>query len=50
MLPSDLQYTLPSSDELIDSDDFPVNNEDQNFVPNVLLFLLDGLMLKAIAI
>jgi Uma2 family endonuclease len=41
MLPSDLQYTLPSSDELIDSDDFPVDNEEQNFVPNVLLFLLE---------
>jgi len=41
MLSSDLQYTLPSSDELIDSDDFPVDNEDQNFVPNVLLFLLE---------
>lgn len=41
MLPSDLQSTLPSSDELIDSDDFPVDNEEQNFVPNVLLFLLE---------
>lgn len=41
MLPSDLQYTLPSSDELLDSDDLPVDNEDQNFVPNVLLFLLE---------
>ena len=41
MLSSDLQYSLPSSDELIDSDDFPVDNEDQNFVPNVLLFLLE---------
>ena len=40
MLSSDLQFILPSSDELIDSDDFPVDNEDQNFVPNVLLFLL----------
>ena len=43
MLPSDLQSTLPSSDELIDSDDFPVDNEEQNFVPNVLLFLLEYL-------
>ena len=41
MLPSDLQYTLPISDELIDSDDFPVDNEEQNFIPNVLLFLLE---------
>jgi Uma2 family endonuclease len=43
MLSSNLQYTLPSSDELIDSDDFPVDNEEQNFVPNVLLFLLEYL-------
>lgn len=41
MLPSDLQSTLPSSDELPDSDDLPVDNEDQNFIPNVLLFLLE---------
>lgn len=41
MLPSELSYTLPSSDELIDSDDFPVDNEEQNFIPNVLLFLLE---------
>ncbi|NJM59641.1 MAG: Uma2 family endonuclease [Oscillatoriales cyanobacterium RU_3_3] len=41
MLPTDLPQTLPSSDELIDSDDFPVDNEDQNFIPNVLLFLLE---------
>jgi Uma2 family endonuclease len=32
---------LPTSDELIGSDDTPVDNEDQNFVPNVLLFLLE---------
>ncbi len=41
MLPSDLQHALPTSDELLDSDDLPVDNEDQNFVPNVLLFLLE---------
>jgi Uma2 family endonuclease len=35
------QSTLPSSEELIDSDDLPVDNEDQNFIPNVLLFLLE---------
>jgi len=40
MLQPDLER-LPSSDELIGSDDFPVDNEDQNFVPNVLLFLLE---------
>ncbi|NJL92000.1 MAG: Uma2 family endonuclease [Coleofasciculaceae cyanobacterium SM2_1_6] len=32
---------LPSSTELPDSDDTPVDNEDQNFLPNVLLFLLE---------
>lgn len=41
MLPSELRYSLPSSDELVDSDDFPVDNEEQNFIPNVLLFLLE---------
>lgn len=39
MLPSDLKE-LPSSAELPDSDDTPVDNEDQNFLPNFLLFLL----------
>ncbi len=33
------QY-LPSSSELLDSDDIPVDNEDQNWIPNVLLMLL----------
>ncbi len=32
---------LPSSSELPDSDDTPVDNEDQNFLPNLLLFLLE---------
>lgn len=41
MLPSNLPSALPHRDELVDSDDFPVDNEDQNFVPNVLLFLLE---------
>jgi Uma2 family endonuclease len=40
MLQIDLKH-LPSSNELPDSDDTPVDNEDQNFVPNVLLFLLE---------
>jgi Uma2 family endonuclease len=34
---------LPNSDELLSSDDIPVDNEDQNYVPNVLLFLLEHL-------
>ncbi len=40
MLPPDLKQ-LPTSDELLDSDDFPVDNEEQNWIPNVLLFLLE---------
>ena len=40
MLQIDLKH-LPSSDELPDSDDTPVDNEDQNFLPNLLLFLLE---------
>jgi Uma2 family endonuclease len=40
--PTDLEY-LPTSDELLSSDDIPVDNEDQNFVPNILLFLLEYL-------
>lgn len=41
MLSFDLQQRLPSSDELPDSDDTPVDNEDQNWIPNLLLFLLN---------
>ncbi|NJK61753.1 MAG: hypothetical protein HC921_02860 [Synechococcaceae cyanobacterium SM2_3_1] len=37
----DLQQQLPTSAELPSSDDTPVDNEDQNFVPNLLLFLLE---------
>ena len=40
MLQIDLKH-LPTSAELPDSDDTPVDNEDQNFVPNLLLFLLE---------
>ena len=31
---------LPSTEELSCSDDIPVDNEDQNFLPNLLLFML----------
>ena len=31
---------LPSTEELPCSDDIPVDNEDQNFLPNLLLFML----------
>ncbi|MGB5969015.1 MAG: Uma2 family endonuclease [Spirulinaceae cyanobacterium] len=34
---------LPSSEELACSDDIPVDNEDQNFLPNILLFLLNSI-------
>jgi len=40
MLSDHLKTALPSTDELPCSDDIPVDNEDQNFLPNVLLFLL----------
>ena len=40
MLQIDRQY-LPTSNELPDSDDTPVDNEDQNLVPNLLFFLLE---------
>ncbi len=43
MLQSDLQQALPTSDELPCSDDLPVDNEDQNLLPNVLLFLLTSI-------
>jgi Uma2 family endonuclease len=36
------QY-LPPSSELLDSDDIPVDNEDQNWIPNVLLMLLKNI-------
>ncbi|MBE9068983.1 Uma2 family endonuclease [Leptolyngbya cf. ectocarpi LEGE 11479] len=41
MVQSDLRTYLPPSTELPDSDDIPVDNEDQNLIPNVLLFLLN---------
>lgn len=36
------QY-LPSGSELLESDDIPVDNEDQNWIPNVLLMLLKNI-------
>ena len=41
MVQSDSWLHLPTSDELPCSDDTPVDNEDQNFIPNFLLFLLE---------
>ncbi len=43
MLSSHLKQALPTTDELPCSDDTPVDNEDQNFLPNVLLFLLSSI-------
>ncbi|MBH8565464.1 Uma2 family endonuclease [Nostoc sp. CENA67] len=43
MLSPDLKNALPSTDELPCSDDTPVDNEDQNLLPNVLLFLLNSI-------
>lgn len=44
-MPSDKSklIELPSTDELACSDDIPVDNEDQNFLPNLLLFLLNSI-------
>ena len=42
MLAIDLKQ-LPTGEELPDSDDTPVDNEEQNFIPNFLLFLLEYL-------
>jgi Uma2 family endonuclease len=41
-LESNRQY-LPPGSELWDSDDIPVDNEDQNWIPNVLLMLLKNI-------
>jgi len=46
MVKSDLYHNLPTGDELPDSDDIPVDNEDQNLIPNVLLFLLNFIWAK----
>jgi Uma2 family endonuclease len=45
ILPSsdELRCMLPSTDELPCSDDTPVDNEEQNLQPNLLLFLLHSI-------
>ena len=40
---SSINQWLPSADELPCSDDIPVDNEDQNLLPNLLLLLLTHL-------
>ena len=39
MVQADLYKNLPTSDGLPDSDDTPVDDEDQNLLPNYLLFI-----------
>ncbi|MEL6556165.1 MAG: Uma2 family endonuclease [Cyanobacteria bacterium J06621_11] len=41
MVQSKIQQSLPSGAELPDSDDMPVDNEEQNLLPNILLFVLN---------
>lgn len=43
MVSQPLKTTLPSTTELPCSDDIPVDNEDQNLLPNLLMFLLTRL-------
>lgn len=42
-MPTTDLHHLPSTDELPCSDDTPVDNEDQNLLPNILLFLLKAI-------
>lgn len=43
MVGSDIKQSLPLGTELPDSDDIPVDNEEQNLLPNILLFILNTL-------
>ncbi|MEO1393184.1 MAG: Uma2 family endonuclease [Cyanobacteria bacterium J06634_5] len=43
MIAPNLKYSLPSTKDLPCSDDTPVDNEDQNLLPNLLLLLLTSL-------
>lgn len=43
MVQSDIKSYLPPGTELPDSDDIPVDNEEQNLLPNILLFVLNTL-------
>jgi Uma2 family endonuclease len=40
MITPKLRFDLPSTEDLPCSDDTPVDNEDQNLLPNLLLFIL----------
>lgn len=43
MISPELTSRLPSTEDLPCSDDTPVDNEDQNFLPNLLLFMLSSI-------
>lgn len=43
MVQSKINTELPLGSELPDSDDTPVDNEEQNLLPNILLFILNQL-------
>ena len=43
IIPPSLRQQLPSTAELLCSNDTPVDNEDQNLLPNLLLMLLTSL-------
>ena len=43
MIAPNLKYSLPSTEDLPCSDDTPVDNEDQNLLPNLMLMLLTTL-------
>jgi len=43
MISPELKLSLPSTEDLPCSDDTPVDNEDQNLLPNLLLFVLTGI-------
>jgi hypothetical protein len=40
---TDDRQLLPFGSDLPDSDDIPVDNENQNWIPNVLLMLLQNI-------
>jgi Uma2 family endonuclease len=43
MISPELKFSLPSTEDLPCSDDTPVDNEDQNLLPNLLLFVLTSI-------
>ena len=43
MVKSEPHLNLPTTNELPCSEDTPVDNQDQNFIPNLLLFILESI-------